>query len=76
MCYSCNLQKEVYIKRKENQFRAPEMHMPVIEINLNDLVYSTSTTSGYHTQPIMKIRQLFTLSLQAGSPYGLFRDLL
>ena len=28
---------------------------------LNDLVYSTSTTSGLHTQTIMKIHQLLAL---------------
>ena len=27
VCYSCNLQKETYSRRKENQFRTPDMHM-------------------------------------------------
>ena len=37
VCYSCNLQKETYSRRKENQFRAPDMHMPVIEINVHNI---------------------------------------
>ena len=35
--YSCNLQKETYSRRKKNQFRAPDMHMPVIAINLHKI---------------------------------------
>ena len=37
VCYSCNPQKETCSRRKENQFRAPDMHMPVIEINLHNI---------------------------------------
>ena len=43
VCYGCNLQKETYSRRKENQFQAPDMHIPVIEINLHNITMYKSS---------------------------------
>ena len=57
VCYSCNLQKETYSRRKEDQFRAPDMHMPVIEINLHNIytMYQKQRLFSYICKCLQKL---------------------
>ena len=56
VCYSCNFQKETCSRRKENQFRAPDMHMPVIEINLHNItMYQKQRLFSYISKCLRKL---------------------
>ena len=37
VCYSCNLQNKTYSGRRKISFGRPDMHLPVIEVNLHNV---------------------------------------
>ena len=62
VCYSCNLQKETYGRRKENQFRAPDMHMPVLEINLHNItMYQKAASIFIYLQMFANVNHVVNL---------------